>query len=287
MSKNDVDECMSARCCCRLIIEKCKENPASPTVAKPHNGLKHAKSSEMSLCDFLKSQPVSDWIKPLQDNRVGSKDTKDKQRGPQELVTVPGLVNRICQQPPPADREEKHPHHHHRDIKPNPQIQPTTGVLEDRFMSQIIINIGTITTDKVCKRDSCQQTDPEVQTTVSPPTNLPTSTCPPVERPTSICPPADKPISVCPPVERPTSICPSADKPTSVCSPVKRPIAVILPKVHLPVVESIPVTRDRTCRYRGNAQSTVPSTQLKPGIESENKKKMNCCCACHSDGCLP
>lgn len=298
MSKNDVDECVSAQCCCRLIINKCNEKSAPTEVVKPRNGRgEHTKNSEMILCDFLKSQPVSDFIKALQDNSAKTKDSKYKQRSTNEPIKVPGPVNRICQQPPTADRGKKHPQHNHQDIKQNPQVQPVNGVLEDRVMSQIIINIGTIITDRVYKRDSCQQTDPEVQTTVSPPTSQTTSVCPPikkstsvcppVERPTSICPPAEKPTSICPPVERSTSICPSAEKPNSVCSPAKRPTAVISPKVRPPVVESIPVARDRSCRYQEKAPSTGLSLELKPGLKSEIKWKMNCCCTCHSDVCLP
>ncbi|XP_060845722.1 uncharacterized protein LOC132925331 [Rhopalosiphum padi] len=311
MSKNDVDECMSDRCCCRLIIKKCNEKPVSSAVLKLREGRdERAKNSEMSLCDFLKSQPVSDWIKALQDNRAGIKDSDDKRKSPGEPVTAPGPVKRVCQQPPTADRVGKqHPQLQHRDIKQNPQVKPTSGVPEDRAMSQIIINIGTIITDRVYKRDSYQQTDPEVRTTVSPPppADHPTSDCPPVERPTSICPPAKKPTSVCPPTERPTSVCPSAEKPTSVCpsaekptsvcpsvekstsvcSPAKRPTAAIAPIVRTPGVEPVPVARDRTCRYRGNALSTVPTMEKKPGFESEIKWKMNCCCTCHSNVCSP
>ncbi|XP_026821293.1 repetitive proline-rich cell wall protein-like [Rhopalosiphum maidis] len=361
MSKNDVDECMSDRCCCRLIIKKCNEKPVSSAVLKLRDGRdERAKNSEMSLCDFLKSQPVSDWIKALQDNRVGIKDSDDKRKSPGEPVTARGPVKRVCQQPPSADRVGKqHPQLHHRDIKQNLQVQPPAGVPEDRAMSQIIINIGTIITDRVYKRDSYQQTDPEVRTTVSPsppadhptcdcppverptsnyppakkstsicppverptsvcppverptsicpaaekptsvcpPVDRPTSVCPPVERPTSnyppakkptsICPPVERPTSVCPPVERPTSICPAAEKPTSVCSPAKRPTAAIAPIVRTPGVESVPVARDRTCRYQGNAPSTVPTMEKKPGLESEIKWKMNCCCTCHSNVCSP
>lgn len=287
MSKNDVEECVSAQCCCRLIINKCNEKSAPMEVVKPRNGRgEHTKNSEMILCDFLKSQPVSDFIKGLQDNGAKTKDSKDKQRSTNEPIKVPG-PNRICHQPPTADRGEKHSQRHHKDIKQNPQVHAAYGVSKDRVMSQIIINIGTIITDKVCKRDSCQQTDPEVQTIVSLPTSQPTSVCPPVERPTSICPPAEKPTSISSPVERSTSICPSTEKPNSVCPPAKRPTAVISTKVRPPVVESIPVARDRSCRYQDKAPSTGPSLELKPGLKSEIKWKMNCCCTCHSDACLP
>lgn len=278
MSKNDVDECVSAQCCCRLIINKCNEKSASTKVVKPRNGRgEHTKNSEMILCDFLKSQPVSVFIKALQDNGAKTKDSKDKQRSTNDPIKVSGPVNRICHQPPTADRGEKNLRHHHQNINQNPQVQPEYGVSEDRVMSQIIINIGTIITDRVCKRDSCQQTDPEVQTIVSPPTSQPTSVCPPIKKPTSVCPP----------VERPTSICPPAEKTTSVCSPAKHPTAVISPKVRPPVVESIPVARDLSCRYQDKAPSTGPSLELKPGLKPEIKWKMNCCCTCHSDACLP
>lgn len=288
MSKNDVDECVSAQCCCRLIINKCNEKSTRTEVMKPLNGRgEHTKNSEMILCDFLKSQPVSEFIKALKDNGAKTKDSKDKQRSTNEPIKEPGPINRIGHQPPIAYRGEKHPQHHHQDINQNPQIQSAYGVSENRVMSQIIINIGTIITDRVCKRDSCQQTDPEVQTTVSPLIKKSTSVCPPAERPTSICPPAEKPTSICPPVERSSSICPSTEKPNSVYPPAKRPTAVISPKVRPPVVESIPVARDRSCRYQDKAPSTGPSLELKPGLKSEIKWKMNCCCTCHSDVCLP
>ncbi|CAI6358072.1 unnamed protein product [Macrosiphum euphorbiae] len=346
MNKKDV--CISAQCCCKLIM-KCPEKPAPVAAVKPRNG-ESAKNPEMSLCEFLKSQQVSDWIKSLQDNRAGAKNPKDRPRGPVRLVGAPAPVSRICEQPPPADQGAKQPQNHHQDIKQKP-VQP--GVQEDRNMSQIIINIGTIITNGVCKRDSCQQTDSEVQISVSPPAEKPstacppierptpicplakkptttcppierptstcppakkpTTACPPIERPTSICPPAEKPTTVCPPIERPTSICPPAEKPTtacppierptsicpmaekptsicppaekrtSVCSPAERPTAVILPKVHSPAVVSIPVSRDRSCRNKGNTPSVMPSTEPKSCPEPKITFKMNCCCTCHSD----
>lgn len=299
MNKKDVDVCISAQCCCKLIM-KCPEKPAPVAVVKPCNPCsERAKNPEMSLCEFLKSQPVPGWIKALQDNRARTKNSKDRPRGP---VVEPVPVSRICEQPPPIDRGAKHPPNHYQDIKQNP-IQPTIGLQEDRNMSQIIINIGTIITNGVCKRDSCQQTDSEVQisvspsakrltsacspverpTSASPPVERPTSSCPPVERPTSICPPAEKPITARPPVERPTSICPPTEKRTSVCPPAERPTAVILPKVRSSVVGSIPVSRDLSCRYQGNTPSTIPSTEPKPYNEPKIKFKLNCCCTCHSD----
>jgi len=257
---------------------KCPEKPAPVAAVKPRNSCgDRAKKPEMSLCDFLKSQPVPDWIKALQDNRAGAKNPKDRPRGPVRPVVAPAPVSRICEQPPPADRGAKQPQNHHQDIKQNP-IQPAVAVQEDRIMSQIIINIGTIITNGVCQRDSCQQTDSEVQISVSPPAKRPTSACPTVERPTSICPPAEKPTTACPPVERPTSICPPAEKRTSVCPP-----AVVPPKVRSPAVGSIPVSRDRSCRYQGNTPSAIPSTESKPCPEPKITFKINCCCTCHSD----
>jgi len=248
---------------------KCPETPAPVAVVKPRNACgERAKTPEMSLCDFLKSQPVPDWIKAVQDNCAGAKYSKDKPRGPARPVVAPAPVNRICEQPPPTDRGAKHPQNQHQDIKQN-SIQPMAGVQEDRNVSQIIINIGPIITNGVCKRDSCQQTDPEVQISVSPP----------AKRLTSICPPVEKPTTACPPVERQTSICPPAEKPTSVCPPT----AVIPPKVRSPVVGSIPVSRDRSCRYQGNTPSAIPSTEQKPCPEPKIKFKINCCCTCHSD----
>jgi len=262
---------------------KCPENPDPGAVVKPRNPCgERAKNPEISLCEFLKSQPVPDWIKALQDNRAGTKNSKDRPRGPVRPVVAPASGNRICEQPPSTNRGAKHPQKHYQDIQQNP-IQPTVGVQEDRNMSQIIINIGTIITNGVCKRDSCQQTDSEVQISISPPTKRPTSACPPVERPTSICPSAEKPITACPPVERPTSICPPTEKRTSVCPPAERPTAVILPKVRSPDVGSIPVSRDLSCRYQDNTQPAIPSTEPKPCPEPEIKFKMNCCCTCHSD----
>ncbi|XP_003242303.1 repetitive proline-rich cell wall protein 2 [Acyrthosiphon pisum] len=320
MNKKDVDVCISAECCCKLIM-KCPEKPAPGAAVKPRNPFgERAKNPDMSLCDFLKSQPFADWIKSLQDNRSGAKNPKDRPRGPVRPVVAPAPVSRICEQPPPADRGAKQPQNHHQDIKQNP-VQP--AVQEDRNMSQIIINIGTIITNGVCKRDSCQQTDSEVQISVSPPAKCPTSACPPVERPTSICPPeekpttacppaeksatvcppaekpttacppaekptttrppAEKPTTACPPIERPTSICPPAEKRTSVCSPAERPTAVILPKVRSPAAGSIPVSRDRSCRYQGNTPSAMPSTDPKSCPEPKIKFKVNCCCTCHLD----
>jgi len=296
MSKNVVEECVSGQCCCRLIINKCNEKSTPTEVVKSQNERgEHTKNSEMILCDFLKLQPVSDFIKALQDNGAKTKESKDKQHSTNEPIKIPGSVNRICHQPSTADHGEKYPQHRNQEIKQNPQVQPAYGVSEDRVMSQIIINIGTIKTDRVCKRDSCQQTDPEVQTTVSPPTSQPTSVCPPIKKQTSVCPPVERLTSICPPTEKPTSIyppakrqtsiCPSTEKTTSVCSPAKRPAAVISTKVRPPVIESISVARDRSCRYQNKAPSTAPSLELKPGVKSEIKWKMNCCCTCHSDVC--
>ncbi|XP_060856381.1 uncharacterized protein LOC132934125 [Metopolophium dirhodum] len=286
MNKKDVNVCVSAQCCCKLIM-KCPEKPAPAAAVKPRNPCgERAKNPEMSLCDYLKSQSVSDWMKSLQDNRAGAKNPKDRPRGPVRPVVAPAPVSRICEQPPSADRGAKQPQNHHPDIKQNP-------VQEDRNMSQIIINIGTIITNGVCKRDSCQQTDSEVQISVSPPAKCPTSACPPVERPTSICPPAEKliiacppaekPTIACPPIERPTSICPPTENRTSVCSPAERPTAAIHPKVRSPAVGSIPVSRDRSCRYQGNTPSAIPSTEPKSCPEPKIVFKVNCCCTCHSD----
>ncbi|KAL4103474.1 hypothetical protein QTP88_018850 [Uroleucon formosanum] len=275
MNKKDVDVCISAQCCCKLIM-KCPEKPAPVAVVKPRNPCsERAKNPEMSLCEFLKSQPVPGWIKALQDNRARTKNSKDRPRGP---VVAPAPISRICEQPPGT----KNPPNHYQDIKQNP-IQPTDGLQEDRNMSQIIINIGTIITNGVCKRDSCQQTDSEVQISVSPPVERPTSACPPVERPTSACPPVERPTSNCPPAEKPITVCPPVEKRTSVCPPAERPTAVILPKVRSPVVGSIPLSQDLSCRYQGNTPSTIPSKEPKPCNEPKIKFKLNCCCTCHSD----
>lgn len=273
MSKNGVDVCISAQCCCKLIT-KCPEKSAPMAVVKPRNACgEHAKKPEMSLCDFLKSQPLPDWIKALQDN--SAPNSKDKQV---RSVSAPVPVNRISSEP--TDLGVKHSQNHQQNIHQS-LIQPPSAVQEDRNMSQIIINIGTIITNGACKRNSYQQTDPEVQTSVGQPLKRPTSVCPPVERPTSICPPAEKPTSACPPAERPTSICSTTEKSTTDCQPTERPTAVIPPKVHPPVIGSIPVSRDRSCRYQVNPASAIPSTDQKPF--SEPKIKMKCCCTCHSD----
>lgn len=275
MSKSGVDVCISAQCCCKLIT-KFPEKSAPVAVVKPRNACgEQAEKPEMSLCDFLKSQPLPDWIKALQGNSARVTNSKDKQRGPIRSVSAPVSVNRICNEP--TNLVAKHSQNNQQDNQES-LIQPPSAVQEDRNISQIIINIGTIITNGVCKRNSYQQTDPEVQTSVGQPLKRPTSVCPPVERQTSICPPAEKTTSACPPVERPTSICSTAEKSTTDCPPAERPTAVIPPKVHPPV---IPVSRDRSCRYQGNPSSAIPSTEQKPF--SEPKIKMKCCCTCHSD----
>ncbi|XP_022161031.1 keratin-associated protein 16-1-like [Myzus persicae] len=287
MSKKGVDVCISAQCCCKLIMA-CPEKPAPVAVVKPPNSsCERAKTHEMSLCDFLKSQSAPDFIKNLQENRAEAKSPRVLPRGP---VRPAAAKARICsEQPPTTDRGVKQPLQNcQQDIKQD-SIQPASAVHEDRNISQIIINIGTIITHGVCKHNACQQTEPEVKTSVCPPAKLPTSVCPPVKRPTSICPPAEKPTTCCPPVERPksicppaekpTSVCPPAEKPTSVCPPAERPIAVIGPKARPSVDRPVPVSRDRSCR--SNAPVSIPITEQKPCPEPTINFKMNCCCTCH------
>ncbi|XP_015371460.1 PREDICTED: uncharacterized protein LOC107167080 [Diuraphis noxia] len=260
MSKNGVDVCISAQCCCKLIT-KVPEKPAPVPVVKPRNACsERAKKPEMSLCDFLKSQPLPDWIKALQDNSGRATNSKDKQCGSVRSVAAPAPVNRICSEP--TDLRAKHSQNHQQDIHQSSNQLPS-AVHEDRNMSQIIINIGTMITNRVCKQNSYQQTDPEVQTSVGPPTKRPTSACPPVECPTSICPKAEKSTTDSPPAEHPT--------------------AVIPPKVQPLVIGSIPVSQDHSCRYQGNPSSAISSTEQKPFSEPKIKSKMNCCCTCHSN----
>jgi len=277
MGQNDnKDGCKSDRCCCQL-ISKCEEKPAAAT-PRPRNtcGAGRKERTEMSICDFLKSQPTPEWI--LKNNGRGNRpevnDSKDRQCGP------------IKQQPPPASNcsGKNHTTYVHRP-KPQPQWvrsseqisvpndggmrqsqhrrrndqrpQTTACEPEDRQLSQIIINFGTVVTGgETCKpNDSGQQNNnSEVhdvplekkrrtgKATARPPTDR--STCcaraPAADRSISICPPAERSNSTGPPehssctrgpAERSTTTSPpdhssctrgTADRSTSTCPPPER-----------------------------------------------------------------
>jgi len=262
MGQNDKDVCKSDRCCCQL-ISKCEEKP------KPRNACGgREERTEMSICDFLKSQPIPEWIKVntgrLQHGRnpcAEVNDSKDRQRGP-------------CRQAPPASnyssknrttyvhRPKPQPkwvrsseqvcvpnnggmhqsQHRHRNDQ---RTQPTIRETEDRQLSQIIINFGTVVTSEKCKPDdSGQQTNSEFQeiplekkrrtckSTARPPPDR--STCctrAQADRSISTGPseplsctraPSDRPITTCPPPDRSSCTRTQSDRSTSTFTPLDR-----------------------------------------------------------------
>lgn len=233
MGQNDEEtQCKSVRCCCKL-ISKCEEKPATAVVAtKPRNngcGGQAERPQKMSLCDFLKSQPIPDWIKV---NDVRSQQHQNQKRPVQPCA---------------------------------PDKPKGSSLPEDVVSSQIIINFGTVVTNGASKRDSCQQTDPEVQqpvcpTTASPPVNRSTASCPPAKRSTSkICPePANRSTTTSPPTERPASFCPA-------------------PAIEPPAIPA----RDR-CSQVKSPRAAMSSSPPKASPECV-VKKIKCGCTCHSD----
>lgn len=266
MGQNDenTQSCGSIRCCCKL-ISKSDEKPVAAVVApKPPNNVVGGSSerSQISLCDFLNLHPIPEWIK----------------------------INDVR---PQQQRNQQRP------MQPNTTDKPkgSSNAQEDVQSSQIIINFGTVVTSGVCKRDSGQQTDPEVQqraspTTVSPPENRSTSACPTAANRSMLnCPPADQPSSKLPssadrstskypPADPPSSKCPSADRSTSKCPPVDRP-ASICP---VPAAETAAAAsaRDR-CNNREKAPSAAVSSSPPKARTESVVKKAKCGCNCHSD----
>ncbi|XP_060845545.1 salivary glue protein Sgs-3-like [Rhopalosiphum padi] len=266
MRQNDTNEqpCMSVRCCCKLIA-KCEEKPiVAKTTPKPRNS-DCGKHTQMSLCDFLKSQPIPDWIK----------------------------VN--------DTRPQQHPRDEQCSTKPTSDERKGNTVPEDMQSSQIIINFGTVVTNGACKRDSCQQTDPEVkdvtvpmeknrvcQTTTSPPvdrpsatypsTNRPTSVCPPVNRSTSVCPTPDQSTSTYPQTNRPTSNCPSTNnRQTSTGPPTNRPTSICPPKDHS--MSTCPPTNQSTstCAKTNRPTSNFPSSNQSTSNAAPTNRPTSTC----------
>lgn len=191
-------QCKSVRCCCNLIC-KSKEKPTVEKMStrKRNDGCGgRMERPQISLSDFLKSQPIPDWIKVT--------DVRPKQQ-----------------------------HQQHRPQNEQCSLQPTADVQEDLQSSQIIINFGTVLTSRVCKRDSCQQTDSEVQgvvvpkekkqrkclTMVSSLNNLSKTTCPLVNRSNSTYPPVNRSTAICPSGNRSTSNFPLTNRTTYSCPP--------------------------------------------------------------------
>ncbi|CAI6358967.1 unnamed protein product [Macrosiphum euphorbiae] len=257
MGQNDENtQCMSVRCCCKL-ISKCDEKPAAPVVAtKPRNndcGGQAERPKQMSLCDFLKSQPIPEWIKV--------NDVRPQQNQNQQRTTQP------CA----------------------PEKPKGNSVPEDVVSSQIIINFGTVITNGGCKRDSCQQTEPEVKqrvgpTTVSPPENRSTCACPPAKRSTSkICPaPANKPTTTCsPPNNRPIPTCPPTDKQTTTCSPpTDKPTTTCSPPNNRPIPTCPPTDKQTTTCSPPTDKPTntcsPPANRPNPTCPSTNKPTNSC-----------
>jgi len=244
MGQNE-QSCKSVRCCCKL-ISKSEEKPAATVVAtKPRNNVCGGRTErpQMSLCDFLKSQQIPEWIKV---NDMRPQQQQNQQR-PMKSCT--------------------------------PDQPKGSSVPEDVQSSQIIINFGTVVTNGACKRDSGQQTDPEVYpTTVSPPVNRSTSACPPAKRSMPNYTPADQPTSKCPPADRSTTKCPPADRSTTKCPPANRQASVC----PVPVTEPPKVpTRDR-CSREKMPSVAVSSSPPKTCPESAVKKD-KCACNCHSN----
>ncbi|XP_008181457.1 leucine-rich repeat extensin-like protein 5 [Acyrthosiphon pisum] len=285
MGQNDENtQCKSVRCCCKL-ISKCDEKPAAAVVAtKPRNNGSCGRAErpkQMSLCDFLKSQPIPEWIKV---NDVRPQQHQNQQRTMQSCT---------------------------------PDKPKGSSAVEDVVSSQIIINFGTVVTNGGCKRDSCQQTDPEVQqrvcpTTVSPPAkrstskivpapaNKPTTTCsPPANRPIPTCPPTDKPTTTCsPPANRPIPTSPPTDKPTTTSAPAKVATcpptcpptcpstdppgslcpALLPASLFCPAKE--PPSRGRCSQEKSPCASSSSPPKARP---ESGVKKVKCGCTCHSD----
>ncbi|XP_015376619.1 PREDICTED: mucin-7-like [Diuraphis noxia] len=269
----NAQSCGSVRCCCKL-ISKCEEkSPAAVVATKPQNNVVDGSSerSQISLCDFLNLHSIPKWIK-INDAR------------------------------PQQHRNQQRP------MQPSTTDQPKeSNTPEDLQSSQIIINFGTVVTNGVSKRDSGQQTDPEVQqqanpTTVIPPTNRSTSTCPtaakrsmpngpPADPPSSKCPSSDRSTSKsppsadqfaskCPPADRSTSKCPPADRSTSKCPPVDRPASICpVPTAEPPAAAP---ARDR-CSNREKAPSAAVSSSPSKARTEPVVKKNKCGCNCHSD----
>ncbi|KAL4103691.1 hypothetical protein QTP88_019035 [Uroleucon formosanum] len=253
MVQNDEDtQCKSVRCCCKL-ISKSEEKPATAVVAtKPRNngcGGHAEHPQKMSLCDFLKSQPIPDWIKV---NDVHSQQHQNQKRPVQPCA---------------------------------PDKPKGSSLPEDVVSSQIIINFGTVVTNGACKRDSCQQTDPEVQqpvypTTASPPVNRSTSSCPPAKRSTSkICPePANRSTTTCSSANRLTTTCPPANQSTTTCPPTERPTSFCPePATEPPAIPA----RDR-CSQEKSPRAAMSSSPPKARPECV-VKNIKCECTCHSD----
>ncbi|XP_060875774.1 uncharacterized protein LOC132949037 [Metopolophium dirhodum] len=257
MGQNNKDVCKSDRCCCQL-ISKCEEKP------KPRKNVCGGREerTEMSICDFLKSQPIPEWIKvntgrPQHGRNPCSEanDSKDRQRGPcgqappssncgsgknrttyvHQPKSQPEWVRSSEQLCLPNNGGMQQSQHRNRNDQ---RSQPSTCDTEDRQLSQIIINFGTVVTS-----DSGQQNNSEVQevpsekkrrtckSTARPPpdrssctrgpTDRSTSTCPPAERSTSTCQPPERPIPTCPP-ERSSCTRAPADRPNPTCPPPDR-----------------------------------------------------------------
>lgn len=265
MGQNDnKDGCKSDRCCCQL-ISKCEEKPAAPT-PRPRNTCGGRKErTEMSICDFLKSQPTPEWILKStgRGNRPEVNDSKDRHTGPTKQQPPPAsncsgknhttYVHRPKPQPewvrsseqisvPNDGGMRQYQHRRRNDQRP----QTTTCETEDRQLSQIIINFGTVVTGETCKsNDSGQQTNSEVhdvplekkrrtgKATARPPPDR--STCcsrAAADRSISICPPAESSTSTGPPdhssctrgpADRSTSTCPPPERQSCTRDPVDRP----------------------------------------------------------------
>ncbi|CAI6358712.1 unnamed protein product [Macrosiphum euphorbiae] len=255
MGQNDKDVCKSDRCCCQL-ISKCEEKP------KPRKNVCGGREerTEMSICDFLKSQPIPEWIKVNSGGPQHGRNpcaeangSKDRQRGscgqaPPASNCSPGK-NRTTHVPRPKPQTEwvrsseqlclpnngamNQSQNRHRNDQ-----QPSNCDMEDRQLSQIIINFGTVVTS-----ESGQQTNTEVQevplekkrrsckTNARPPPDRSSCTRGPADRSTSTCPPAERSTSTCQPPERPIPTCPPerssctrapADRPNPTCPPPDR-----------------------------------------------------------------
>lgn len=154
MGKIDMDECKSVRCCCQL-ISKCQKTPATVTPKPERNGCgARAERPELSICDFLKLQPIPEWINVNDDSKdmqhagpcrvaaalpVSSNDGKNltsyahRSQPPSEC-----LRSRSSEQigVPMTDGGADHYRKQQRPL--------TAGDQEDRRSSQIVINFGTV-----------------------------------------------------------------------------------------------------------------------------------------------
>ncbi|XP_025208268.1 salivary glue protein Sgs-3-like [Melanaphis sacchari] len=250
MGQNYINEqpCMSVRCCCKL-IEKREEKPVVATVTSKPRKNDCSGRPQISLGDFLKSQPILDWIK----------------------------VN---------DMRQQHPRNEQCSMKPTSDERKGNSVPEDIQSSQIIINFGTVVTSGVCsKRDSSQQTDPEVkdvavsvekkqvcQTTTSSPVNRPTSVCPLPNQSTSTCPQTNRPTSNYPPANRQTSVCSPSNQSTSTCPQTNRPTSNC-PPANLQTSTGLSTDRSTsTCPSPGQSTSTCSQTnRLTSNFPSANR----------------